>query len=115
MVKQERLPTHLFHNVIPAIRACIDRNCTHKANTPLAHPEWPFGMVYLEERTHCSCGAPLMPLVSCEECNESFLQTSATSQGKLIDPSQQQIDEFSLDEEQSDMVCTNKYMERYFS
>ncbi len=102
------LRAHLFHNVIPAIRACIDRNCTHKANTPLAHPEWPFGMVYLEERTHCSCGAPLMPLVSCEECNESFLQTSATSQGKLIDPSQQQIDEFSLDEEQSDIEEPDK-------
>ena len=65
-------------------------------------------MVYLEERTHCSCGAPLMPLVSCEECNESFLQTSATSQGKLIDPSQQQIDEFSLDEEQSDIEEPDK-------
>ena len=48
------LRAHLFHNVIPAIRACIDRNCTHKANTPLAHPEWPCGMVYLDERTHCS-------------------------------------------------------------
>ncbi|MEA9424804.1 DEAD/DEAH box helicase [Aeromonas caviae] len=27
------LRAHLFHNVIPAIRACIDRNCTHKALT----------------------------------------------------------------------------------
>ncbi|MEL1218809.1 DEAD/DEAH box helicase [Aeromonas hydrophila] len=102
------LRAHLFHNVIPAIRACVDRNCAHKANTPLAHPQWPFGMVYLEDRTHCSCGAPLMPLVSCEECNESFLQTSTTSQGKLIDPSQQQIDEFSLDEESSDTDVPDK-------
>lgn len=97
------LRAHLFHNVIPTIRACVDRNCSHKANTALAHAEWPFGMVYLEDRTHCGCGAPLMPLVSCEECNESFLQTSTTSQGKLIDQSQQPIDEFSLDEEQSDI------------
>lgn len=102
------LRAHLFHNVIPAIRACVDRNCAHKANTPLAHPQWPFGMVYLEDRTHCSCGAPLMPLVSCEECNESFLQTSTTHQGKLIDPSQQQIDEFSLDEEPSDIDVSDK-------
>mgnify|MGYP007122348373 CR=1 FL=1 len=43
-----------------------------------------------------------MPLVSCEECNESFLQTSTTSQGKLIDKSQQEVDEFSLDEDQPD-------------
>lgn len=63
------LRAHLFHNVIPAIRACVDRQCSHKAGTALEHADWPFGMVYLEERTHCRCGAPLMPLVSCEECN----------------------------------------------
>lgn len=96
------LRAHLFHNVIPAIRACVDRNCSHKAGTALEHADWPFGMVYLEERTHCHCSAPLMPLVSCEECNESFLQTATTNQGKLIDQSQQQVDEFSLDVEPTD-------------
>lgn len=97
------LRAHLFHNVIPAIRACVDRNCSHKAGTALEHADWPFGMVYLEEQTHCHCGAPLMPLVSCEECNESFLQAGVSSQGKLLDPSQQQVDEFSLDEESTDI------------
>jgi len=96
------LRAHLFHNVIPAIRACVDRNCSHKTGTALAHADWPFGMVYLEERTHCRCGAPLMPLVSCEECNESFLQAATTNHGRLIDQSQQQVDEFSLDEEPTD-------------
>ncbi|CAI1209983.1 DEAD/DEAH box helicase [Serratia fonticola] len=96
------LRAHLFHNVIPAIRACVDKQCQHKVGTPLAHEEWPFGMVYLEERTHCDCGAPLMPLVSCEECNESFLQAACTSSGKLLDQSQQQVDEFSLDEDTAD-------------
>lgn len=51
------LRAHLFHNVIPAIRACVDRNCAYKAGTALDHAEWPFGMVYLEERTHCRCNA----------------------------------------------------------
>ncbi|ASJ82570.1 DEAD/DEAH box helicase [Pseudomonas aeruginosa] len=96
------LRAHLFHNVIPAIRACVDRQCSHKAGTALEHADWPFGMVYLEERTHCRCGAPLMPLVSCEECNESFLQAVTTNHGRLIDQSQQQVDEFSLDEEPTD-------------
>ncbi len=96
------LRAHLFHNVIPAIRACVDRNCAYKAGTALDHADWPFGMVYLEERTHCRCNAPLMPLVSCEECNESFLQAKPTSNGKLIDQSQQQVDEFSLDEDSAD-------------
>ncbi|MEG6992207.1 DEAD/DEAH box helicase, partial [Pseudomonas aeruginosa] len=76
--------------------------CSHKAGTALEHADWPFGMVYLEERTHCRCGAPLMPLVSCEECNESFLQAVTTNHGRLIDQSQQQVDEFSLDEEPTD-------------
>lgn len=93
------LRAHLFHNVIPAVRACMDRNCKQKTDTALAHADWPFGMVYLEERTHCRCGTALMPLVSCEECNESFLQAKATTSGKLVDQSQQQVDEFSLDEE----------------
>ena len=94
------LRAHLFHNVIPAIRACVDRNCSHKAGTALAHADWPFGMVYLEERTHCRCGAPLMPLVSCEECNESFLQAATkSSSSALVDPTQQQDDEFALEDE----------------
>jgi DEAD/DEAH box helicase domain-containing protein len=96
------LRAHLFHNVIPAIRACVDHNCNHKTGTALDHADWPFGMVYLEERTHCSCSAPLMPLVSCEECNESFLQAATTQHGMLIDQSQQQIDEFALNEEATD-------------
>lgn len=93
------LRAHIFHNVIPAIRACVDRNCTYKVGTPLQHADWPFGMAYLEERTHCLCGIPLMPLVSCEECNECFLQAGNTSHGRLIDQSQQQVDEFSLEED----------------
>lgn len=94
------LRAHLFHNVIPAIRACVDRNCSHKAGTALDHADWPFGMVYLEERTHCRCGAPLMPLVSCEECNESFLQAATkSSSSALVDPTQQQDDEFALEDE----------------
>ncbi|WP_292258203.1 hypothetical protein, partial [Marinospirillum sp.] len=96
------LRAHLFHNVIPAVRACVDRHCSHKTGTALDHDEWPFGMVYLEERTHCRCGAPLMPLVSCGECNENFLQAKPTSNGKLIDATQQHVDEFSLDEEPTD-------------
>ncbi|MEW3673596.1 DEAD/DEAH box helicase, partial [Pseudomonas aeruginosa] len=93
------LRAHLFHNVIPAIRACVDRHCSHKAGTALEHADWPFGMVYLEERTHCRCGAPLMPLVSCEECNESFLQAGTKGSSELVDPTQQQVDEFALDED----------------
>lgn len=95
------LRAHLFHNVIPAVRACVDRHCSHKTGTALDHAEWPFGMVYLEERTHCRCGAPLMPLVSCGECNESFLQAKPASNGRLIDSTQQLVDEFSLAEESS--------------
>lgn len=96
------LRAHLFHNVIPAIRACVDSRCPHRAGTELDHANWPFGMVYLEDRTHCRCGAPLMPLVSCGECNESFLQGKPTSKGKLIDATQQIVDEFSLDVESSE-------------
>ena len=97
------LRAHLFHNVIPAVRACVDRHCNHKAGTSLEHADWPFGMVYLEDRTHCLCGAPLMPLVSCDECNDCFLQSTTTSQGILVDQSQQQADEFVLNDDTTEL------------
>lgn len=94
---------HLFHNTIPAVRACVDRNCTYKHGTALDHPDWPFGLVYLEEQSLCNCGAPLLVLVSCEECNESFLQAGETSSGRIVDSTlKQQIDEFSLENEATD-------------
>lgn len=101
------LRAHIFHQVIPTIRACVDSNCPCKENTPLASSEWPFGMVYLEERSLCNCSMPLMPIVSCTECNESFLETKKSKE-KLVDTSTRKIDEFSLDEDTEESDLENR-------
>lgn len=95
------LRAHLFHNGIPTIRACLDTSCSHKTGTALADARWPFGMVYTEERTHCDCGTLLLPLVSCQECNESFLLVART-RNQLSDPSYSEEDEFALKDEEAD-------------
>lgn len=93
---------HLFHGVIPIIRACIDKNCKLKPGTALGNQDWPFGMVYTDDRTHCDCKAPLMPLVKCEECTELFLQGYQSERDRLVDHSFNQDDEFSMNSEPMD-------------
>lgn len=95
------LRAHIFHNVISTMRACVDAKCAHKSETALAHENWPFGMVYFEDRTRCNCGAPLMPIVSCTECNETLLK-AAINGSQLIDPSIKLLDEFVLDDKSDD-------------
>jgi len=106
------LRAHLFHNVIPTLRACLDTSCAYKSGTALADPRWPFGMVYTEERTHCDCGTLLLPLVSCQECNEPFL-FAAKARNQLSDPSYSEEDEFALkDEEEDEQADTNAHVIR---
>lgn len=91
------LRAHIFHNVISTMRACVDVKCAYKSETALAHEDWPFGMVYFEDRTRCNCGAPIMPIVSCTECNETLLKATING-AKLVDQSIKLLDEFLLDE-----------------
>jgi len=95
------LRIHLFHNVISSIRVCVDKQCAEKAKKKdgkiLDAEEWPYGMVYFGEWVRCDCGAPLFPLISCNECNEIFLEATVTTSGVLADRSQALIDEFSID------------------
>lgn len=92
---------HLFHNVVSTVRVCIDSTCRLKTGTPLNADSWPYGMVYTSERTHCNCGSLLLPLVSCNECNEPFL-VGARQQERLHDPSLDDEDEFELNDAQDD-------------
>lgn len=88
---------HIFHNVVSSLKACIDPHCPCKKNTLLDTEDWPYGMVYLQECTECQCGAPVLPIVSCKDCNELYLQADETNTGALQTPNFGNIDEFSLD------------------
>ena len=87
---------HVFHRILHGLWACCNSSCKEKKGTELDHPEWKFGLVYMQQRLKCDCGAPVYELVSCSDCNaEHLLVTHAGdkySQSVQIRPN-----EFALD------------------
>ena len=63
---------HFFHRAQKGIWSCIDINCSKKEGT-LLESGWEFGKVYLEEKRHCDCGAPVFELAHCSGCGTSSL------------------------------------------
>lgn len=99
------LRMHAFHNTLNGLWACADPMCAAKSPTQLAHEDWHFGMVYMEERRRCTCGSPVYPLTSCNDCNETFLCADVVIAGgvqKLLTPLPQDVDEFTLDRDPED-------------
>ncbi len=94
------LRVHAFHNTLNGLWACANPTCSAKLSTQLMHEDWRFGMVYMDERRRCGCGAPVYPLISCNDCNETFLSADIASSGSvrsLVPPLPQEVDEFTLD------------------
>lgn len=94
------LRMHAFHNTLNGMWGCANAHCTAKRATELDDPEWSFGVVYTNERRHCICGAPVYPLVSCNDCNQTFLSADLVSAGttqRLVAPVEDEPDEFLLD------------------
>lgn len=94
------LRLHAFHNTLNGLWACASPSCSKKITTQLADVDWPFGLVYTEERSRCGCGAPVFPLTSCNDCNETFLSADLVNSGgmrHLKPPMQDDVDEFTLD------------------
>ena len=94
------LRLHIFHNTMNGMWACADPQCSAKKGTHLNDPEWMFGMVYMDDRRKCGCGSPVFPLVSCNDCNETYLQADILSSGiaqKILVPLTNDVDEFTLD------------------
>ncbi len=99
------LRMHAFHNTLNGLWACADPMCAAKSPTQLAHEDWHFGMLYMEERRRCTCGSPVYPLTSCNDCNETFLSADLVIAGgvqKLVTPLPQDVDEFTLDRDPED-------------
>lgn len=119
------LRMHVFHNNLNGMWACSHAQCSAKRKTELDVPGWTFGAVYTAERRHCICGAPVYPLVSCNDCNQTFLSAKLFSTGAsqhLVPPIENERDEFLLDrdpeepneesEEDTDTEVTQGYSMR---
>lgn len=96
---------HLFHKTFPGIWACADPNCSCKDNVD----DWNFGKIYLKERCSCDCGAPVFRVVSCASCGHPLLEAKLKEDDKtgvkrLIPSMFDNIDEFSLEDEEGTIV-----------
>ncbi|WP_232516471.1 DEAD/DEAH box helicase [Thauera sinica] len=100
------LRLHLFHDVLQGLWACSDPACSAKHGSLLDSSEWPFGMVFVEPRKHCDCGAPAYELRSCNDCNTTYLWArrvvSADGRYRLLQTLDRGTDEFALDVEPAD-------------
>lgn len=99
------LRLHAFHNTLNGLWACANSECQAKRGSALDDPQWSFGAVYTAERTHCTCGAPVYPLASCNDCNQTYLKAHLVSSGavqKLQVPFEDVPDEFTLEREQEE-------------
>jgi len=107
------LRAHLFQQVLNGIWCCTDIKCKEKIGTSLAN-NWPFGRVYTQRRLHCECGAPVLELVFCTDCNTPYLH-GIRGINKLIQKSNDGVDEFSIDSESSDEVDADDLPVQEFS
>ena len=86
---------HFFHQVVNGLWCCVNRGCEAKRGTPLEE-NWPFGYVYAQRKSVCSCSAPIYELVFCQECGSPHL-TCVESGGSFAVQEPESIDEFSLE------------------
>lgn len=82
------LRMHVFHSVLNGVWACTDPKCISKHKT-LSAQNWPFGSIYLSQRTYCDCGEPVFEVRPCFHCHEPYLWASYRKdarKGHLIQP-----------------------------
>lgn len=70
-----KLRSHYFQRTLAGLWCCIDPNCPSKQDT-LLKSSWSFGKVFTQQRAKCDCGAAVLELVFCEECNTPHLLAS---------------------------------------
>ena len=67
-----RVRAHFFQSMLNGLWSCIDKNCSEKAKNGLKD-KWPFGNVFVKQKHKCGCGAPVLEIAHCNECNEPHL------------------------------------------
>lgn len=100
-----KLRGHFMQRITQGLWGCISPDCEHKKDTELKN--WPYGLVYANQRQHCDCGAPVLELAFCKECNEPHLLGAVIDvdgEDRLTQTVDGYLDEFSLlqDQEEDD-------------
>lgn len=92
-----KLRAHFFQRMTQGLWSCVNPKCSEKQDTALK-TTWPYGNVYVNQRTRCGCGSMILELSFCQECNEPHL-LARDKQGSLIQWDSSGGDEFSLQHE----------------
>jgi DEAD/DEAH box helicase domain-containing protein len=92
-----KVRSHFFQSMINGLWSCIDKECSAKKETPL-RDKWPFGNVYVKHKHKCECGAPVLEISHCNDCNEPHL-LGLDKNGVLTQRNLEVNDEFSLNQE----------------
>ncbi|HMT93656.1 DEAD/DEAH box helicase [uncultured Thiothrix sp.] len=93
-----KLRIHLFQQMLHGLWACVDPTCPAKPDTL---GKWPFGNVYVNQRSRCHCHAPVYELAFCNDCKTPHLLAEDKG-GELHQLSPYVEDEFSLSYESGD-------------
>ncbi len=95
-----KVRAHFFQRMMNGIWSCIDPHCASKKSSVLKD-SWPFGMVYSKQTGKCNCGAPVLEVGFCNDCNEPHL-LAADKSGFITQRDTDVGDEFSLLIDQDD-------------
>ena len=90
-----KLRCHLFQQMLHGLWSCVDPQCPERG-TNLS--DWPFGRVFVQQRHHCDCNAPVYEIGFCGECRAPHL-IAEDSHGLLRQTTPYVSDEFSLQDE----------------
>ena len=92
---------HLFLRALGGAWACLDSVCPHATPALRGSADWPFGQVHFTLRERCTCGAPCMEVVVCNDCGTPHLkaQQEFGACHRLILPQAGAEDDFATDVE----------------
>lgn len=83
---------HAFERAVPGLWSCVDPACAR------ASADWPFGRLLPERADACpSCRAPVLEVISCNECGEAFLEGVETGPRLSAPQRTPPRDEFAFD------------------
>jgi len=86
---------HLFQRMFHGIWSCVDPDCTSK---PTDLKTWPYGNVYVTQRSRCECQSPVYEVGFCTDCQTPHL-IAEDNNDLLQQRSPYAGDEFSLNYE----------------
>jgi len=87
-----KVRSHFFQRMLHGLWACIDPSCNCK---PDYFKKWPYGFVYINQRSKCECGSPVYELGFCSDCGTPHL-IAEDNNGFLKQLTPYIQDEFSL-------------------